>query len=93
MMQRRHSPAYVSEIRKRWRVVVPIRGRLSPRIWPEEFETQHAALLWLQSESGLAAVALERTRASSASRSPRVCWSAQRRSADGVRDVWSGEAL
>ena len=69
MMQRRHSPAYVAEIRKKWRVVVPIRGRLSPRIWPEEFETQHAALLWLQSEGGLAAVALERTRASGAPRS------------------------
>ena len=43
-MQRRHSPAYVAEIRKRWRVVVPIRGRLAPRVCPEEFETQHAAL-------------------------------------------------
>ena len=69
MMQRRHSPAYVSEIRNRWRVVVPIRGRLSPRMCPQEFETQHAALLWLQSEGGLAAVALERARASGAPRS------------------------
>jgi hypothetical protein len=69
MMQRRHSPAYVAEIRKKWRVVVPIRGRLSPRMCPQEFETQHAALLWLQSEGGLAAVALERTRASNALRS------------------------
>jgi hypothetical protein len=71
-MQRRHSPAYVAEIRKRWRVVVPIRGRLAPRVCPEEFETQHAALVWLQTEDGLAAVALERTRVSGASRSPRV---------------------
>ena len=31
MMQRRHSPAYVAEFRNRWRVVVPIRGRLFPR--------------------------------------------------------------
>jgi hypothetical protein len=69
MMQRRHSPAYVAEIRKKWRVVVPIRGRLAPRICPDEFDTQHAALVWLQSEGGLAAVALERTRASGAPRS------------------------
>jgi hypothetical protein len=69
MMQRRHSPAYVAEIRKKWRVVVPIRGRLSPRMCPQEFETQHAALHWLQSESGLASVALERARASGAPRS------------------------
>ena len=27
-MQRRHSPAYVAEIRNKWRIVVPIRGRL-----------------------------------------------------------------
>jgi hypothetical protein len=70
-MQRRHSPAYVAEIRKRWRVVVPVRGRLTPRLCPEEFDTQNAALVWLQSEGGLAAVALERTRVSSASRSLR----------------------
>jgi hypothetical protein len=67
-MQRRHSPAYVAEIRKKWRVVVPIRGRLSSRMCPQEFETQHAALLWLQSEDGLASVALER-RVSGAPRS------------------------
>jgi hypothetical protein len=70
-MQRRHSPAYVAEIRKRWRVVVPVRGRLAPRLCPEEFDTQQAALVWLQSDDGVAAVALERTRVSSASRSVR----------------------
>jgi hypothetical protein len=68
-MQRRHSPAYVAEIRKKWRVVVPIRGRLAPRICPDEFDTQHAALVWLQTEDGFAAVALERTRASGVARS------------------------
>jgi hypothetical protein len=70
-MQRRHSPAYVAEIRKRWRVVAPVRGRLAPRLCPEEFDTQQAALVWLQSDDGVAAVALERTRVSSASRSVR----------------------
>jgi hypothetical protein len=69
-MQRRHSPAYVAEIRNRWRVVVPVRGRLAPRLCPEEFDTRQAALVWLESEDGVAAVALERTRVSSASRSP-----------------------
>ena len=70
-MQRRHSPAYVAEIRNRWRGVVPVRGRLTPRLCPEEFDTQHAALVWLQSGDGLAAVAVQRTRMSSASRSLR----------------------
>jgi hypothetical protein len=62
MVQRRHSPAYVAEIRKKWRIVVPVRGRLSARICPQEFETQHAALSWLQSEDGIAAVARARSR-------------------------------
>jgi hypothetical protein len=38
-----HSPAYVLQIKKQWRVVVPVRGKLTPLICPEEFPTQAAA--------------------------------------------------
>src|SRR5215212_3973311 len=55
-----HPPAYVAKLRKAWRVVVPIRGRLSPRVVPREFPTQSAALSWLASEDGQSAVARER---------------------------------
>ena len=39
-MQRSHSPAYVAEIRNRWRIIVPVQGRLAPRICPQEFKTR-----------------------------------------------------
>ncbi len=55
-----HSPAYVAKLRKVWRVIVPIRGRLSPRVIAREFPTQAAASNWLTSEEGQNAVARER---------------------------------
>ena len=55
-----HSPAYVVKLRKAWHVIVPIRGRLSPRVIAREFPTQSAALTWLVSEDGQNAVARER---------------------------------
>jgi hypothetical protein len=56
-----HSPAYVAQIGQSWRVVVPIRGRLSAKICSPEFSTQIGAIAWLQSEEGQQEVA--RTRA------------------------------
>jgi hypothetical protein len=56
-----HAPAYVAKLRKAWRVVVPIRGRLNPRMIAREFPTQSAALSWLASEEGQNAVACERS--------------------------------
>jgi hypothetical protein len=56
-----HPPAYVAKLRKAWRVVVPVRGRLSPRLIAREFPTQSAALRWLASEDGQRAVAQERS--------------------------------
>ena len=52
-----HPPAYVAKLRKAWRVIVPVRGRLSPRVIAREFPTQSAALSWLASEDGQRAVA------------------------------------
>jgi hypothetical protein len=57
-----HSPAYVLQIKKQWRVVVPVRGKLTPRICPEEFSTQAAAEAWLQSDEGARAVEAQRRR-------------------------------
>jgi len=54
--QLNHSPAYVLEIKASWRIVVPIRGKLTPRICPEEFTTREAAVTWLASEEGTLAV-------------------------------------
>src|SRR5215218_10524141 len=56
-----HAPAYVAKLRKAWRVVVPVRGRLSPRIIARAFPSQSAALSWLATEEGQSAVARERS--------------------------------
>jgi hypothetical protein len=56
-----HAPAYVAKLRKAWRVIVPVRGRLSPRVIARAFPSQSAALSWLASEEGQNAVAHERS--------------------------------
>ncbi|RBP11397.1 hypothetical protein DFR50_11692 [Roseiarcus fermentans] len=49
--------AYVAELhRGDWRVVVPVRGKLSPRIAQRSFANQGDASAWLQSEAGMHAV-------------------------------------
>ncbi len=56
-----HPPAYLAKLRKAWRVVVPVRGRLSPRVIARAFPSQSAAFAWLSSEVGQNAVARERS--------------------------------
>jgi hypothetical protein len=56
-----HPPAYVAKLQKAWRVVVPIRGRLSPRVIARAFPSQSAAMSWLATEDGQSAVARERS--------------------------------
>jgi hypothetical protein len=58
----RHSPAYVMPLQGAWRVIVPIRGRLSPHILAPEFATKAAAAEWLNSSDGHSAIAIERAR-------------------------------
>ena len=49
-----HPSAYVAELRQGdWRVVVPIRGKLSPRIAQRSFSSRRDACAWLQSEVGM----------------------------------------
>jgi hypothetical protein len=45
----RHAPAYVMPLQGAWRVIVPIRGRLSPQVLAPEFATKAAAAEWLDS--------------------------------------------
>ena len=60
MRKPNHSPAYVMEIKGRWRVVVPISGRLTPRLCPEGFPSRASAEEWLRSEEGTCVVAIQR---------------------------------
>ena len=57
-----HPSAYVAELRQGdWRVVVPIRGKLSPCIAPRSFSNRRDAGAWLQSEAGMHTVSELRT--------------------------------
>jgi hypothetical protein len=60
MQRLEHSPAYVAQVGRAWRVVVPIKGKLSPRVCATEFPTQISAVIWLQSDAGQHEVALKR---------------------------------
>ena len=52
-----HPSAYVAELRQGdWRVVVPIRGKLSPRIAQRSFSNRTEACAWLQSEVAMHSV-------------------------------------
>ena len=60
-----HPSAYVAELRQgEWRVVVPVRGKLSPRIAQRSFPNQSDASTWLQSEIGMHTVSALRTKVS-----------------------------
>jgi hypothetical protein len=52
MKRQNHPPAYALEIKRRWRVVVPIRGKLTPKIYAAEFSSRASAQAWLLSEDG-----------------------------------------
>jgi hypothetical protein len=43
----RHSPPYAIELHRAWRIIVPIRGRLSAQVLTEAFATRAAAQEWL----------------------------------------------
>jgi hypothetical protein len=52
MKRQVHPPAYILQIRREWRVVVPIRGKLTPRICVNEFPSRATAEAWLHSDEG-----------------------------------------
>jgi hypothetical protein len=57
-----HSPAYVLQIKRLWRVVVPVRGKLTPRICATEFPSRASAEAWLRSGEGERTVGAYRSR-------------------------------
>lgn len=58
----RHSPPYVAELGQSWRIVVPIRGKLSPRLVGQTFASRQQAVQFLASEEGQHQVEMERCR-------------------------------
>jgi hypothetical protein len=52
MKRQDHPPAYVLQIKRQWRVVVPMRGKLTPKICAKEFPSRRAAEAWLRSDDG-----------------------------------------
>ncbi len=52
VVEPRHSPAYVAKIGREWRIVVPIRGKLCPKLATPMFLAREAAELWLRSSDG-----------------------------------------
>jgi len=55
-----HSPPYVIPMKGSWRIVVPIRGKLSPKVLKETFPTKDEAGTWLGSDAGQDAVSSAR---------------------------------
>jgi hypothetical protein len=62
MKRQEHSPAYVLQIKKQWRVVVPVRGKLTPKIYATEFPSRASAEAWLRSNEGERTVDAYRSR-------------------------------
>ena len=60
MNRRDHSPAYAAKLGDRWRIVVPVRGKLAPRMCAETFSVKVDAEHWLASTDGQYAVASKR---------------------------------
>jgi hypothetical protein len=62
MTRRDHSPAYVLQIKRQWRVVVPVCGKLTPRIYATEFPSRASAEAWLLSHEGERTIQAYRSR-------------------------------
>ena len=58
----RHASAYVMPLQGAWRVIVPIRERLSPQVLAPEFPSKAAAAEWLHSPDGHSTIAKEHAR-------------------------------
>ena len=59
--KRDQSPAYVADLGQNvWRIVVPIRGRLSAAVLAPNFVNRAEAIEWLHSEAGVRCVTAAR---------------------------------
>jgi hypothetical protein len=59
-VRKEHPAAYVMELKRSWRVIVPVRGKLTPRICRERFSHRIEALTWMDSAEGQRAIASAR---------------------------------
>ena len=59
-MTKEHPASYTMELKRSWRVIVPVRGRLEPRVCREKFAFKADALAWMNSTDGKQAIALVR---------------------------------
>jgi hypothetical protein len=59
-MSKEHPAAYAMELKRSWRVVVPVRGKLTPRICREKFTCRAEALTWMNTAEGHQAIASAR---------------------------------
>jgi hypothetical protein len=62
MKRQDHPPAYVLRMKRQWRVVVPIRGRLTPKICAKEFPSRSTAEAWLRSDEAECEIEIYRSR-------------------------------
>jgi len=59
-MGKEHPAPYAMELKRSWRVIAPVRGRLEPKICQERFTCKADALAWMESAEGKQAIALVR---------------------------------
>jgi hypothetical protein len=59
-MSKEHPAPYAMELKRSWRVVVPVRGKLTPRICREKFTCRAEALTWMSTTEGHQAIASAR---------------------------------
>jgi hypothetical protein len=57
-----HPPAYVLQVKRQWRVVIPVRGKLTPKICAKGFPSRGTAEAWLHSDEGEREVETYRSR-------------------------------
>jgi hypothetical protein len=62
MKRQDHPPAYVLQVKRQWRVVIPIRGKLTPKVCVEKFPSRGTAEAWLRSDEGERTVQTYRSR-------------------------------
>jgi hypothetical protein len=56
-MGKEHPAPYAMELKRSWRVIAPVRGRLEPKICQEKFTCKADALAWMESAEGKQAIA------------------------------------
>jgi hypothetical protein len=59
-MAKEHPAPYAMELKRSWRVIVPVRGKLTPKICPERFACRAEAETWMGTADGQRMIAAVR---------------------------------